>query len=1343
MKTPKFTLACGFVLLAASLLADVSHRIVDSSLKLTAPAGSAGDRIVFVWDTEDKGDDAAAWAHSAVVTESVPTGGANYTLDLAELGVSNGSACGLISVRSYRCLDQLGTFDGAYVETAYKDSDCHGVAFGFYATAKTSDWGNFIGTKEDVSGDDNRGFLLSLNSANLTSWFYVNNGTRSPERPAVKTDAVNEVSFKDGVFTLNGSTIHSGLATPVGMSGLNMRVGRSQDYRIQSGWWAHVEFAGSDGKNLIEYVPVQQGDGTVGFYDKVSGAFVPPTSGTFTAGTATGETIARVLPHQAFAATDVTPIAVSFTGTRLVADVPARYAGDRLLLLWDEADKGSEIGNWANRYELASVVKKGGGSHVVDLGRLGVRNGQACAVVAVQQYEPLAMLKMTDATTYVDTGVRDSDCYGLSLGFYGNECSGNGGAFCTFIGTCEAGTGFAIGMNSASFGSWYWYYQGVKFYPRPAVKTDSINEVVFANRTFTLNGSTVTPTSPQTTIPAGSVGVSGRNMYLGRWQIDGRYLFGWWSHVSFQDVNGENLIDYIPVKRTVDGKVSFYDRVSNRFVESAGGGMFTAGETVGEPQTVVRTKVNAIAPYAIAALDVAVEGTKIVVKAPSVFAQEQVLLLWDEEDKGDVIDGWTHRQVLCETVPAAGGTFVADWQTLDIGKEHVCRVMAVHRLQLLDMLKMPDQSTYVDTGVPDGICFGIRLGFYGNESLNLYESGFANFIGTGESVGEATPCCFTIGMNNASYGSWYWIYRKVKPDNRPKVSIDSINEVEFADQTFRLNGKTVEAGLEMGPVGETGRNMHLGTFAARSRFLFGWWSHASFQDAAGRNIIDYIPAKRISDSAVGFYDRATSTFVLSTGGGAFTAGTVTNENCTLVHEQATLSLANVVVAATWTGAGTAGKLDDPANWACTNPYGEEITGVPNAFTAVSFASAADFNCPAGTSFGCRSITMSGSLTADRDWRGIDFSAVSGTIDLAGYALQAFAAKNLTAATVTDSVGGGTLTLEVPSGVEVENANVTLTGGLKLAKTGEGVFVAAKKNQSYTGGTEILVGTFVCGGKGSEGVYGAANGTLTVGPGAVFDCNGYNGHAAAKLVLAGGEVVNSKSASSSNDGWFADVTLTADSFARADKGLAFRAASGGSATLEMNGHKLTIDVNPDYTFGLYDLTVTGGGTIYGRSGGFIQLVRVTAETTTLEAGSHSLDVSSPTTFLNYIARYTGNWDKSPGAPIRVLGRFTPVGLSWHSVEFQDGAVLDLSQQSGVWSATCEKSHYAGPSSISFADGATVRLDVGERQPALGDQLVSWPTKPAGARFAWDLGLPLHAKSKGLFVMEPPGMAILVR
>lgn len=427
MKTPKFTLACGFVLLAASLLADVSHRIVDSSLKLAAPAGSAGDRIVFVWDTEDKGDDAAAWAHSAVVTESVPTGGANYTLDLAELGVSNGSACGLISVRSYRCLDQLGTFNGAYVETAFKDSDCHGVAFGFYATAKTSDWGNFIGTKEDVSGDDNKGFLLSLNSSNLTSWFYVNNGTRSPERPAVKTDAVNEVSFKDGVFTLNGSTIHSGLATPVGMSGLHMRVGRSQDSRIQSGWWTHVEFAGSDGKNLIEYVPVQQGDGTVGFYDKVSGAFVPPTSGTFTAGTATGATIARVMPHQAFAATGVAPITVSFRGSRLVADVPAHYAGDRLLLLWDDTDEGSEIGNWANRYELASVVKKGGGSHVVDLGRLGVRNGQPCAVVAVQQYEPLAMLEMPDTTTYVDTGVRDLDCYGLSLGFYGNECTGQRG----------------------------------------------------------------------------------------------------------------------------------------------------------------------------------------------------------------------------------------------------------------------------------------------------------------------------------------------------------------------------------------------------------------------------------------------------------------------------------------------------------------------------------------------------------------------------------------------------------------------------------------------------------------------------------------------------------------------------------------------------------------------------------------------------------------------------------------------------------------------------------------------------------------------------------------------------
>ena len=56
-----------------------------------------------------------------------------------------------------------------------------------------------------------------------------------------------------------------------------------------------------------------------------------------------------------------------------------------------------------------------------------------------------------------------------------------------------------------------------------------------------------------------------------------------------------------------------------------------------------------------------------------------------------------------------------------------------------------------------------------------------------------------------------------------------------------------------------------------------------FDDADGYAILDYIPAQRVHDGKVGFYDRATGKFVLSSSTGDFTAGTVTNAFATAVH----------------------------------------------------------------------------------------------------------------------------------------------------------------------------------------------------------------------------------------------------------------------------------------------------------------------------------------------------------------------------------------------------------------------------------------------------------------------------
>ena len=1322
-----FLVACGVCLVSSALFADVSYRLLGPTLKVTVPADSVGDKVVFVWDSVDRGDDIANWAHAAVVAESAPEGGAIYRLDLPSLGVTEGAACGLVSIRPYRYLDTLGTFNGAYVLTSVKDTDCYGVSFGFYATTKTSDWGYFIGTAE------NNGFVIGNNSASAASWNWAyRNGKKSP-RPSVRNDSINEVSFHDAQFWLNGSRVqlsqgYSMDAGSVGLSGNSFCIGRwLSDGRIQSGWWSHVELKDSDGKNLIEYVPVQGADGTAYFYDKVSGAPVKPTSGTFTAGTPTGETLLVALPHRAFVAKDCEPITLSVSDARLAVNVPAYFAGGRLELVWDDVDRGDDPSAWANTEVLASVIPAGGGRVFADLRKLGVKNGQTVSVVALHRFEMLDRVKISEAS-YVDTGVKDSDCTRAAFGFYAEKSDYSNTEWGIFIGTYDGNsadrTGFVLSLENGNPEKWYWKACGYRSGTRPTVSKTTINEAEISQAGFFVNGTTVY--SP---LVSQAMGTTGNAIYLGKGSVDYRHQAGWWSHLELAGMDGENVIDYVPVRRTGDGKVGFYDRVGNTFVGPSGTAEMEAGTVTNASFSTVQLRTTVI-PRIDEPLKLALDGSRLAVSVPARYALDRLVLKWGGR-----------TEVLAAVVPADGGAYEADLQALGIGRDDVCTVVAEQNLQLLDQLKMSDATTYVDTGIPECLCHGVSFGFYGNES----NGDWGCLIGTYEANDNPDSPGFVIGMNNASFNSWYWSYQGIKRYPRPTVKTDSINEVTFANGVFSLNGQVVvpQTPIPSGPVGLSERNMFLGAWQPLNRFLYGWWSYVRFTDAGGNAILDYIPASRVADGAVGFLDRATGAFVTSTGGGAFTAGSVTNAAYAYPHATRTFTVGGLVATATWTGSGA--WLLDPASWSCRNFDGEVVTAIPTPETAVVIPDGVTFSVPADSAFLCRTIELPATLGFDCDLRGVALDQFAAKdLDLKGRSLSvSLVAEATQAMTVTDTVGGGVFRLTVAAGLTATNKAVAFAGGLTFAKEGEGVFVAAKKNQTYTGGTEILAGTFMCGGKGSEGVYGATDGTLTVGPGATLDVNGYNGHTAAKLVLAGGEVANTRSASNPNGGWFADIELTADSFARADRYLCFQPDDGGRAKLEMNGHKLTIDVNPDYTFGLYDLTVTGGGTIYGRSGGFIQLVRVTAETTTLEAGSHSLDVASPTTFLNYIARYTGNWDKSPNAPIRVLGRFTPVGSSWHSVEFQDGAVLDLSQKSGVWSATCEMPHYAGPSSISFVDGATVTIDVGERQPALGDQLVSWPTKPAGARFAWNLDLPLHAKSKGLFVQERPGLVILVR
>ena len=113
---------------------------------------------------------------------------------------------------------------------------------------------------------------------------------------------------------------------------------------------------------------------------------------------------------------------------------------------------------------------------------------------------------------------------------------------------------------------------------------------------------------------------------------------------------------------------------------------------------------------------------------------------------------------------------------------------------------------------------------------------------------------------------------------------------------------------------------------------------------------------------------------------------------------------SIVHVAHWTGAGRAGDITDPSNWACSNVMGRVVTdGVPNA-NALVYIGGSDLNLqipPSSPIPYARLVLGDVTLAADCDWRGLGADVpINATIDLRGHTLQL--ANLLGAASICDT-----------------------------------------------------------------------------------------------------------------------------------------------------------------------------------------------------------------------------------------------------------------------------------------------------------------------------------------------------
>lgn len=598
---------------AGASASDVMYWFEGAKLHVRATSALAGKGLVL-----QTGED-ETWTTATNFVAAVPAVGGEYTVDLASLGIANGTPCRIATATVYERLDMLQmTTTGCWIDTGFKGTEVYGVRFGYYTTGlnkKSGDWCGAIGCgKDNGSGylDARGGFLVASNNKEddlgSTVWMY-RGYYNSNNKPSAKTDSINEYAFTNGVFTLNGTRIANNLnnqAKPNYPNAVstnetyNINIGRSPNAAtgMAFGWWSHVSFDDADGNKILDYVPVRRGDGKVGFWDYATDSFVTSGgNGEFTAGDSKGEFFFDGIADVSGTIAPDRILTVDAEGSPVTISVPSGLAGEQLIIAWDSADKGESLADWAHSAVIAESATAG--DLTQKLGKLGLKNGDIFRIFAANVYKPLDMLQMTSKQMYINTGIKDIDVYGIRFGYYATSTTANfGGAIGTGEGT-DWGGGFIVGANSSLIDSWYWAYQGTKYSgtSRPNVSTNYINEATFTNRMFTV--SSVDPDVAdfkRTGLPAGAVAkvtetYSGANILIGRSAKSSDFMYGWWSHVSFDDQDGRKILDYIPVQRVADGKVGFYDRATLSFVTSTGTGDFTAG-TVTDDTPVVA--VNAV-----------------------------------------------------------------------------------------------------------------------------------------------------------------------------------------------------------------------------------------------------------------------------------------------------------------------------------------------------------------------------------------------------------------------------------------------------------------------------------------------------------------------------------------------------------------------------------------------------------------------------------------------------------------------------------------------------------------------------------------------------------------------------
>ena len=334
---------------------------------------------------------------------------------------------------------------------------------------------------------------------------------------------------------------------------------------------------------------------------------------------------------------------------------------------------------------------------------------------------------------------------------------------------------------------------------------------------------------------------------------------------------------------------------------------------------------------------------------------------------------------------------------------------------------------------------------------------------------------------------------------------------------------------------------------------------------------------------------------------------------------------------------------------------------------------------------------------------------------------------------TIDVGGGdscitnssetvaTLTVNVDDG-ETENTAVGITGNLKLVKWGAGTFVASCTNQTYSGGTEINDGMLKCGVAGGSSPFGT--GGVTVGAGGTLDMNGKTGYNETLITMDGGTLVNSGSGVNYNNLALGNVRLTANSTFALSNNYAIAANDGssyGETFLDLGGHTLDVSLSGSGNLYLSNCFMTNGAinvasddnrliTFFGAPSRAVNV--------DLTVGDGIRFYPNVETSVSGIRDFTlngGCYDYAAATgTVEVVGTFKCTTNIFCNVKLMNGATFDLSDETGSFNvesgATAARKRY-----VSFENGGTINVEIGDREVNIDDKLIEWTTQPEGCTF----------------------------